>query len=65
MCAECGADLTVPVDRVALPPSAPAKVGNGLAMPVLMPPRTYAVDPEPSGAPWREWASVTPEEAAA
>jgi hypothetical protein len=26
---------------------------------------TYAIDPEPSGPPWRQWAEVGPEEAAA
>lgn len=60
-CAGCGAALTVPVSRVALPVHAHQSCGHEL-LPALMEPGTYAVDPEPFGPPWRE---VGPAEAAA
>jgi hypothetical protein len=50
-CAACGAVLTAPVSRVALPVHAYQKYGNGVQLPVLMEAGTYAVDPEPSGPP--------------
>ncbi|MFD7631507.1 hypothetical protein ACFV7Q_36795 [Streptomyces sp. NPDC059851] len=65
VCAGCGAELTVPLSRVVLPAHAHQKYGNGIQLPVLMEPGTFAVDPEPSGPPWRTWDQVDPEEAAA
>jgi hypothetical protein len=47
-CAGCGAVLTVPVSRVALPVHADQRYGHDLLGP-LMEPGTYAVNPEPSG----------------
>ncbi|WP_343230813.1 hypothetical protein [Yinghuangia seranimata] len=64
VCGRCGAELTVAVERVALPVHAHQRYGCDL-MPVLMESGTYAVDPEPSGWPWRPWAEVTADEAAA
>ncbi|MER6780640.1 MULTISPECIES: hypothetical protein [unclassified Streptomyces] len=52
VCAGCGAELTVPVSRVALPVHTRYGAWEKLHPP-LMEPATYAVDPEPSGAPWR------------
>ncbi|MEU8612673.1 hypothetical protein AB0C29_32250, partial [Actinoplanes sp. NPDC048791] len=46
-CAGCGAVLTVPVSRVALPVHAEQRYGHDLLGP-LMEPGTYAVNPEPS-----------------
>ncbi|WP_432093270.1 hypothetical protein [Streptomyces sp. bgisy100] len=63
-CAGCGAVLTAPVSRVALPVHARRSYGHGL-LPALMEPGTYAVDPEPSGPPWRGWSEIGAEEAAA
>ncbi|MEU3771956.1 hypothetical protein AB0F11_01830 [Streptomyces sp. NPDC032472] len=65
VCAGCGAELTVPLSRVALPVHAHQKYGNGLQLPVLMEPGTFAVDPEPWGPPWRTWEEIGPDEAAA
>ncbi|GHJ42789.1 hypothetical protein Cs7R123_01310 [Catellatospora sp. TT07R-123] len=62
-CAGCGAALTVPVRRVVLPAHARARYGNG-PLDVLMEPGTYAIDPLPSGPPWRLWAEVDAAEAA-
>jgi hypothetical protein len=56
-CAECGAVLTAAVSQVALPVHAGQKWGHEL-LPALMEPGTYAVDPEPSGPPWRPWSEV-------
>ncbi|MCZ4102706.1 hypothetical protein C8250_040440 [Streptomyces sp. So13.3] len=56
-CVGCGAVLTAPLSRVALPDHAHQSYGYGL-FPVLMDPGTYAVDPEPSGPPWRLWDEV-------
>lgn len=63
-CAACGAELTVPVQRVALPVHARQHYSCQL-MPVLMESGTYAVDPEPFGPPWRRWADVDADDAAA
>ncbi len=63
-CARCDAELTVPVSRVALPVHAHQYVGHEL-LPVLMEPGTYAVDPEPSGPPWRTWSETGADEAEA
>ncbi|MFE7638711.1 hypothetical protein ACFU7Z_32180 [Kitasatospora sp. NPDC057518] len=65
VCAGCGAELTTALFRVALPVHAHQKYGNGLQLPVLMEPGTFAVDPEPWGPPWRRWEEVRPDEAAA
>ncbi|WNF31028.1 hypothetical protein RI138_31640 [Streptomyces sp. C11-1] len=56
VCAGCGADLTTPLSRVVLPVHAHQTYGNGIQLPVLMEPGTFAVDPEswghrPDGAP--------------
>ncbi|MEV7024234.1 hypothetical protein [Kitasatospora sp. NPDC093558] len=51
-CAGCGAELTAPVSRVALPVQAHQSYGDRF-LPPLMEPGTYAVDPEPYGPPWR------------
>ncbi|WOX21308.1 hypothetical protein [Streptomyces solicathayae] len=48
-----------------LPAEAHQQFGNGLQLPVLMEPGTYAVEPEPWGPPWRRWNEFTEEEAAA
>lgn len=48
-CAGCGAELTVPLSRAALPPHAHQTYGNGLQLGVLMEAGTFAVDPD--GAP--------------
>ncbi|MFE5208620.1 hypothetical protein [Streptomyces sp. NPDC056600] len=63
VCAGCGAELTAPVSRVALP----VHTGHGgweELHPPLMDPATYAVDPRPSGPPWRRWEEVGEDEAA-
>ncbi|MBC2874039.1 MULTISPECIES: hypothetical protein [Streptomyces] len=64
VCARCDAVLSAPVSRVALPAHAGFSFGHEL-LPVLMESGTYAVDPEPSGPPWRRWDEIGPEEAAA
>jgi hypothetical protein len=56
-CAGCGAVLTAPVAEVALPVNARQRYGHHL-LPALMEPGTYAVDPEPSGWPWRPYEEV-------
>ncbi|GAB2871683.1 hypothetical protein GCM10027074_44140 [Streptomyces deserti] len=63
-CAGCGAVLTAPVSQVALPEHAHHTYGHGL-LPALMEPGMYAVDPEPSGPPWRPWSEIGAEEAEA
>lgn len=63
-CVGCGAALTVPVSQVTLPVHARQHYGHDL-LGVLMEPGTYAVDPEPSGPPWRRWAEVGVAEAEA
>ncbi|MFD8500546.1 hypothetical protein [Amycolatopsis sp. NPDC059657] len=65
VCVGCDAVLTVPMVRVALPVHTRGKVGNGVRdMPVLMAAGTFAVDPNPSGPPWRRWSDLTAEQAA-
>ncbi|MEE1831449.1 hypothetical protein [Streptomyces sp. SP17KL33] len=64
-CAGCGARLTSPLSRVALPVHAHQKYGNGMQLPVLMEPGTFAVETEPSGPPWRRWEEIDPDEPAA
>ncbi|MET8331230.1 hypothetical protein [Streptomyces sp. NPDC005181] len=56
-CARCGALLTAPVSQIALPVHARHCYGHQL-LPALMEPGTYAVDPEPSGPPWRPWSEI-------
>ncbi|HEV7931671.1 MAG TPA: hypothetical protein VGP70_05040 [Actinomadura sp.] len=63
-CAGCGAVLTAPVSQVTLPVHAGQRYGHEL-LPALMEPGTYAVNPEPSGPPWRLWAEVGADEAEA
>ncbi|MFE4061907.1 hypothetical protein ACFXP3_37460 [Streptomyces sp. NPDC059096] len=65
VCAGCGAELTTLLSQVALPVHAHQKYGNGIQLPVLMEPRTFAVDPEPWGPPWRRWEEIDPGEATA
>ncbi|MFD8478254.1 hypothetical protein [Kitasatospora sp. NPDC059673] len=64
-CAHCASTLTRPVSRVRFPPYAHHPVGNGLRMPALMEAGGYAVDPEPSGPPWRRWEELADGEAEA
>ncbi|MEU8622600.1 hypothetical protein [Streptomyces sp. NPDC048623] len=64
VCAGCGAELTAPLARVPLPAEAHLSYGHG-PMPPLMEPGTYAVDPEPSGPPFRPWEKIGEAEAAA
>ncbi|MGP3989647.1 hypothetical protein [Streptomyces sp. 3N207] len=63
-CARCGTTLTAAVSRVALPVHAHQSYGHEL-LPALLESGTYAVDPEPSGPPWRLWSEIGPEEAEA
>ncbi|MGI5451235.1 hypothetical protein ACQEVM_36785 [Streptomyces sp. CA-243310] len=65
VCAGCGAELTTALSQVALPVHAHQKYGNGIQLPVLMEPGTFAVEPEPWGPPWRMWEDIDPDEAAA
>ncbi|GAA1993688.1 hypothetical protein [Kitasatospora viridis] len=64
-CAGCGAELTAALSRVELPVHTYQSYGDGLRLPVLMEPGTFAVEPERSGPPWRAWAELGAEEAAA
>lgn len=65
-CGSCGATLTVPVSRVALPVYADQKYGNGPeSLAPALEPGTFAVDPLPSGPPWRRWAELDAGEAEA
>ncbi|MFF3679719.1 hypothetical protein ACFYYS_37850 [Streptomyces sp. NPDC002120] len=57
VCAGCGAELTAPVSRVALPVHTHFGAWEQLHPP-LMEPATYAVEPLPFGAPWRPWNDV-------
>lgn len=61
-CAGCGAVLTARVSQVALPVHADQQYGHEL-LPALLEPGTYAVNPEPSGPPWRRWEEVGADEA--
>ncbi|WP_280724784.1 hypothetical protein [Kitasatospora sp. MAA4] len=63
-CARCGAALTAAVSQIALPVHAHQTYGHEL-LPALMEPGTYAVDPEPSGPPWRLWSEIGVQEAEA
>ncbi|MFF2524229.1 hypothetical protein [Streptomyces liangshanensis] len=63
-CAGCGTVLTAPVSQVALPVHAHHRYGHEM-LPALMEPGTYAVDPEPSGPPWRPWSEFGADEAEA
>ncbi len=63
-CARCGAVLTAAVSQVALPAHTRQLSGHDL-LPALVDAGTYAVDPEPSGPPWRRWTDVGAEEAEA
>ncbi|MEU9345437.1 hypothetical protein AB0D74_29965 [Streptomyces sp. NPDC048278] len=65
VCARCDAELTAPLSEVCLPAHAHQRYGNGIQLPVLMEPGTFAVDPDPWGPPWRPWDVVTPDEAEA
>ncbi|MFF9503981.1 hypothetical protein [Streptomyces sp. NPDC014656] len=64
VCAGCGMELSVPVERVALPAEAHA-TGHHEWMPALMEPGTYAVDPDPWGRPRRHREETGASEAAA
>ncbi|MGA5129621.1 hypothetical protein ACPCTO_07435 [Streptomyces olivoreticuli] len=64
-CARCDAVLTAPVSQVVLPDHTHQTWGNGVLLPVLMEAGTYAVDPEPSGQPWRLWSGIGADEAEA
>lgn len=63
-CATCDAVLTAPLSQVALPVHARQRFGHEL-LGALMESGTFAVDPEPSGPPWRPWAEVGEAEAEA
>ncbi len=63
-CARCDAVLTAPVSQVVLPDHAHHSYGHEL-LPVLMEAGTYAVDPEPSGQPYRLWSQIGADEAEA
>lgn len=65
VCSRCAAELTTPLSQVSLPVHARQVYGNGAQMPVLMESGTFAVDPDPSGPPWRPWGDVEPVEAEA
>ncbi|WP_328491564.1 hypothetical protein OHS59_01615 [Streptomyces sp. NBC_00414] len=65
VCARCGAGLTTSLSQVVLPVHAHQTWGNGIQLPVLMEPGTFAVDPEPWGPPRRRWEETDPDEAAA
>ncbi len=62
-CAGCGTELTAPVSRVALPVHTHHGGWEELHPP-LMEPATYAVDPRPTGPPWRRWEDVGEDAAA-
>jgi len=49
VCTGCGAELTAPLSQVVLPVHARQAYGNGVQLPVLMAPGTFAVDPESWG----------------
>ncbi|WP_369354776.1 hypothetical protein [Streptomyces sp. cg2] len=58
VCARCDAELTTPLSQVSLPFHAHQRYGNGIQLPVLMDAGTFAVDPDPSGPPWRKWDEI-------
>ncbi|MBQ1023966.1 hypothetical protein [Micromonospora sp. C95] len=63
-CRSCDATLTVPLSRVALPVHADQKYGNGPgSLAPALEPGTFAVNPLPSGPPWRRWAELEAGEA--
>ncbi|WP_127502385.1 hypothetical protein [Actinoplanes solisilvae] len=63
-CRTCGAALTVPVSRVALPVHARQQYGNGPgSLDPVLEPGTFAVDPLPAGRPWRRWDELEDGEA--
>ncbi|MFJ1757823.1 hypothetical protein [Kitasatospora sp. NPDC088134] len=62
-CAHCATALTRPVARARFPAHAHHQVRVNGRLPALMAAGSYAVDPEPSGPPWRPWSRVAPEEA--
>lgn len=65
-CRCCDAILTVAVSRVALPVHANQKWGNGPgSLAPALEPGTFAVDPLPSGSPYRRWAELEAGEAEA
>ncbi|MDT0532137.1 hypothetical protein RM555_24370 [Micromonospora sp. DSM 115977] len=65
-CRICDTALTVPVSRVALPVHAGQKYGNGQeSLASALEPGTFAVNPLPSGSPWRRWAGLEAGEAEA
>ncbi|RSM74716.1 hypothetical protein DMB66_01115 [Actinoplanes sp. ATCC 53533] len=65
-CRICDAILTVAVSRVALPVHANQKYGNGPgSLAPALEPGTFAVNPLPSGSPWRRWAELEAGEAEA
>ncbi|MDX3588720.1 hypothetical protein [Streptomyces europaeiscabiei] len=63
-CAGCGAVLTAPVSRVALPIHLSDTHWETLHPPLLEA-GTYAIDPEPYGPPWRPWEEIGAQQAAA
>jgi len=63
-CSRCGTVLTAPVAQIALPVRAHQTYGHKL-LPALMEPGAYAVNPEPSGPPWRVWSEIGVDEAEA
>ncbi|MFI5866646.1 hypothetical protein [Streptomyces sp. NPDC051546] len=62
-CAGCGTELTAPVSRITLPVHTHHGGWEELH-PALMEPAAYAVDPRPTGPPWRSWEEVGEELAA-
>lgn len=65
-CRICDTTLTIPVSRVALPVHADQKYGNGPGpLAAALEPGTFAVNPLPSGPPWRRWADLEAGEAEA
>ncbi|MFH8709244.1 hypothetical protein [Streptomyces rubrogriseus] len=65
VCAGCGAELTAPLSQVALPAHAHQKYGNGVQLPVLMEPGTFAVESESEsrGPSWPSWEKGAPDAA--
>lgn len=62
-CAGCGTELTAPLSRVALPVHTHYGAWEELHPP-LMEAATYAIDPLPTGPPWRLWEEVGEDAAA-